>query len=348
MDLAHAGYAPAIQHAVYDSATARLSTVPGVERSAVAHVTPLGGDYSVPVGWALPGRPASELRFNILNVVGAGYFETIGARVLRGRGIEASDSAGAEPAAVVNEPMARLMADDGNVVGSCVPIGRQVRRGGCTHIVAVVEAQRRWYLETPTTPMIFEAWSQDHDAISFGTPSILVRTAGEPGRYAAAVRTAVASVRDDLPYVDVRPLAATEAVRSGILPFRLGATLFTLFGLLALVLAAVGLYGMLGYFVTERTPEIGIRRALGAPRTAVVALVLRQGLVPTGLGLAAGLIAAAVSVRSLRSQLFGIAPLDAVSFASAVAFLLIVALIATLLPAARATRVDPAVALRRD
>jgi ABC-type antimicrobial peptide transport system permease subunit len=124
--------------------------------------------------------------------------------------------------------------------------------------------------------------------------------------------------------------------------------LFALFGLLALTLSAVGLYGMLGYFVTERTPEIGIRHALGAPRTAVIALVLRQGLVPTGLGLAAGLIVAAVSVRYLASQLFGIAPLDAVSFASAVVFLLLVALIATLVPARRASSVDPAVALRRE
>jgi predicted permease len=348
MDLMHAGYTPAVQNAIYDSAIARLSTVPGVERSAVAHVAPLGGDYSVPVQWALPGRTASMRQRSMLNVVGAGYFETIGARALRGRDIEASDSAGTEPIAVVNEPMARLMADDANVVGLCVPIGRQVRRGGCTRIVGVVQGQRRRYLETAVTPTIFEARAQDHDAIPFGTPSILVRTAGEPGQYVEAVRRAVAGVRDDLPYVDVRPLADTDDVRSGVLPFRLGATLFTLFGLLALVLAAVGLYGMLGYFVTERTPEIGIRRALGAPRVAVVALVLRQGLVPVGTGLAAGLIIAAASVRYLASQLFGIAPLDAVSFASAVVFLLFVAFIATLLPAGRAARVDPAVALRRE
>jgi predicted permease len=348
MDLTHAGYTPTVQDAVYDNATARLSTVPGVERSAVVHVAPLGGDYSVPVQWALPGRTVSMRQASVLNIVGAGYFETIGARVLRGRGIEASDSAGAEPVAVVNERMARLMADDGNVVGLCVPIGRQVRRGGCTRIVGVVEGQRRRYLETAVTPMIFEARTQNHDTNPFGTPSILVRTTGEPRLYAEAVRKAVASLRDDLPYVDVRPLAETEAVRSGVLPFRLGATLFALFGLLALTLSAVGLYGMLGYFVTDRTPEIGVRRALGAPRTAVIALVLRQGLVPTGLGLAAGLIVAAVSVRYLASQLFGIAPLDAVSFASAVVFLLLVALIATLVPARRAARVDPAVALRRE
>ena len=133
-----------------------------------------------------------------------------------------------------------------------------------------------------------------------------------------------------------------------MLPFRLGATLFSLFGALALVLAAVGLYGVLGYFVTERTPEIGIRRSLGAPVGNVVRLVMQQGMVPVAVGLVLGLAAAFAGTRYLASLLFGVEARDPVSFAGATAFLVGVALLATLLPAWRAARIDPTAALRQE
>jgi putative ABC transport system permease protein len=149
-----------------------------------------------------------------------------------------------------------------------------------------------------------------------------------------------------LPFVSVEPL--TESFRSDVLPYRLGATLFSLFGVLALVLAAVGLYGVLGYFVTERAPEIGIRRSLGAPAGSVVRLVMRQGMMPVGVGLVLGLAAAFTGTRYLASLLFGVEARDPVSFVSAAAFLLCVALLATLLPARRAARIDPITTLRQD
>ena len=160
------------------------------------------------------------------------------------------------------------------------------------------------------------------------------------------MRAALQSLRSDLPFVSVQPL--TESIRGDVLPFRLGATLFSLFGALALVLAAVGLYGVLGYFVTERAPEIGIRRSLGAPVGSVVRLVMRQGMVPVGVGLVLGLAAAFAGTRYLASLLFGVEARDPVSFVGAAAFLVRVALLATLLPAWRAARIDPMVALRQD
>jgi len=133
-----------------------------------------------------------------------------------------------------------------------------------------------------------------------------------------------------------------------VLPFRLGAILFSAFGALAMILTAVGLYGVLGYFVTERAPEIGIRRSLGAPAGSVVTLVVRQGMMPVGVGVVLGLTAAFAGTRYLAALLFGVEARDPVSFAGAGAFLVSVALLATLLPAQRAARIDPLTALRQD
>jgi ABC-type antimicrobial peptide transport system permease subunit len=175
---------------------------------------------------------------------------------------------------------------------------------------------------------------------------LLVRTSGDPESHVAVVRSAVQGLRVDLPYVSVSPLA--ERLRGHLQPFRLGALLFTLFGGLAVLLSAVGLYAVLGYFLAERTPEVGIRRALGAPANAVTWLVLRQTLVPVLAGLLFGLGGALGAGRILKSQLFGISPHDPLSLAAAAVGLLAVAALATLLPVLRALRIDPTVALRLE
>lgn len=192
---------------------------------------------------------------------------------------------------------------------------------------------------------MFLAWAQFPNAVPFGAPSLIVRTRN-PARDAAAVRTVLQNLRSDLPYVAVEPLS--ESIRTDVMPFRLGATLFSMFGVLALVLAGVGLYGVLGYFVTERAHEIGIRRSLGAPVRSVVTLVVRQAMVPIGAGLLIGLSAALIGMRYLASLLFGVDARDPASFAVAAATLVCVALLAALLPAWRAARIDPVAALRQD
>ena len=331
----------------YEPALSRLMALPGIESAALVHMEPFGGG-SMATGWKVPGRVSPdghEAQSAYLNVVGPGYFRTAGTRLLQGREIVASDGGG-EPVAVVNEALARLMADDGRVVGECVPFGAQLKAGGCTRIVGVVETQRHWYLEAKGQPTVFLAWAQAPDAIPFGTPVILVRTRDEPTSYAPAVRAALQGLRSDLPYVSVRPLG--ENVRDTVLPFRLGATLFSLFGMLALMLAAIGLYGLLGYFVNERTAEIGLRRSLGAPVQTIVGLVVRQGLIPVAAGLALGLAMAFGGARYLVSLLFGIEPLDPASFAAAALLLACMATVATLVPAWRAARVDPMAALRSE
>lgn len=336
VDLGRARYSPEARLAFYESAIERLATLPGVERAAIIHLEPFHGGMPVAF-WAKPGEWTMQQKPGILAVAGPGYFEAAGTRVLRGRTFEATDRRGGEPVAVVNDAMARIIAPDGDALGLCVPFDRQVGRGGCTRIVGVVESERRFYLDDEPQPRVFLAWAQSPNAVPFGKPSIIVRTRN-PAKDAAAVRASLQGLRSDLPFVSVEPLA--ERIRGDLLPFRLGAALFSLFGVLALVLAAVGLYGVLAYFVTERAPEIGIRRSLGAPAGNVVRLVVRQGMVPVGVGLVLGLAAAFAGTRYIASLLFGVEARDPVSFAGATAFLVCIALLATLLPAWRAARIE--------
>jgi putative ABC transport system permease protein len=300
------------------------------------------------VVWRMAGRPGPDgtpVRMASLNLVGPGYFSIAGTRLLRGREIQTTDHGG-EPVAVVNDVLARQIAEDGNVVGLCVPLGRQLKLGGCTRILGVVKTPRRFYLDTETEATVFRAWAEAPDAIPFGVPALIIRTRGEPAEYTAAVQSALQGLRADLPYVNVYPLA--DNVAGAILPFRLGATLFSLFGVLALLLSGLGLYGVLGYFVNERTPEIGIRRSLGAPARTVVSLVIRQGMMPVAFGVLLGLAVAFGGSRYLAALLFGVDARDAASFLVAVLFLVGVATLATLLPALRAARVDPMTALRSE
>jgi predicted permease len=344
VDLRRAHYTPAASEAFYESALARLASLPGIERAAIVHSEPFQGGMPM-VLWAFPGETTPQQTITILTLASPGYFEAAGTRLLRGRTFESTDRPGGEPVAVVDETMARRLAADGNVVGLCVPLNRQITRGGCTRVVGVVEPQRRTFLDDELHPRVFLVRAQSPNAIEFGTPSLIARTRN-PARDAAAVRTALQSLRSDTPFVSVAPLA--ESIRGDVLPYRLGATLFSLFGVLGLVLAAVGLYGVLGYFVAERTHEIGIRRSLGASAGGVVTLVMRQGLVPVGVGILLGLAAGFAGTRYLASLLFGIEAHDPVSFAGAAVFLVGVALVATLVPARRATRIDPVAALRME
>jgi ABC-type antimicrobial peptide transport system permease subunit len=210
----------------------------------------------------------------------------------------------------------------------------------------VVEDTRRFFLVPQDEPEYYISWDRKPNAISWGTPELLVRRTDAAPVHAEAIRAAVQGLRPDLPYVQVQPLA--ERIRSDLLPYRLGATLFSLFAMLALILAAIGVYGVLAYFVTERTQEIGIRSAIGAPRSAVASLVIRQGMAPVLIGLAIGLAVAVAGSSLIGSLLFGIDARDPLTFVAVAVFLLAVALLATLLPAWRAVRVDPLIALRHE
>jgi hypothetical protein len=317
--------------------------MPGIEHATIAHTPPLA--WAADTHWALPGRDRPPDPWIKVNLVGPGYFETTGMRLIRGRTIQDTDRGGSEAefVAVVNHSMANLLADDGNPIGLCPTVGFQRR---CTRIVGVVDMQHESYLRKTNQPMIFRARAQLPDSIRFGDPILLARTTGDPASHVTTIRAALQGLRVDMPYIKVEPMS--ERLRPELVRFRLGAMLFSLFGGLAVLLAGVGLSGLLGYFVAERTAEIGVRRALGAPAKAVVRLVVRQSLVPVTIGLAFGLAVAFVGSRYLGSLLFGVDARDPLSFAAAGVFLFLTAVLATLPPAWRAARIDPIIALRQE
>lgn len=329
----------------FQLAMSRLSTVAGVDRVAMVYTPPFEG-WGWAALWRVPGQEAYREVPTHLNVIGPGYFETAGTRLIRGRTIESSDGPGTELVAVVNDALARLLVDDASAVGSCLDVfAPGMGAAPCLRIVGVVESQRNSFLDPEPVPMIFRPSAQVPQGLPYHAPMLLVRTTDEADRHVTSIHAALQGLRADLPYVSVVPLA--EQLRE-VRPFQLGALLFTLFGTLALLLSAIGLYAVLGYFVAERTAEIGIRRALGAPARSVVRLVVQQSLVPVALGLIIGVGGASIGGRAVASSLFGIGPHDPISLAVAAGCLAVAAALATIVPVWRAIRIDPIVALQEQ
>ncbi|HLU26378.1 MAG TPA: ABC transporter permease [Longimicrobiales bacterium] len=347
VDLRNAGYPAAAREELLQAARDRLRQVPGVENAVIVHFTPLGG-MSMSGPWDRTGADTAGIREGpYVNWVGAGYFATVGTRVLRGREFDEQDRAGTEPIVVINERLARALSPGGDPLGRCVPLGFAVREGGCSRVIGIVETARHRYLDEPTVPLYYLPWDRNPAATPpWGGPSILVRVRGRPTDLTAQVRAAVASLAPDLPYVSVQTME--DLLADTILPYRLGAVLFGIFSALALLIAAVGLYGVLAYFVAERTAEIGIRRSLGAQERNVVGLVLRQGMMPVAVGIGLGLGAALAAGRLIQALLYGVSAHDPVTLAGVAALLTAIALLACYLPARRAVRVDPMVALRAE
>ncbi len=345
VDLSRSAYTPARREDIYAEIARRVGAVPGVERTAMVRFVPLNLSAAAIPYDAPNGDTATVPEGPYVNLADPGYFATVGTRILRGRDFTDADATG-EPVVILNERMAHKVSPTRDVLGECFAIGEQVHDGGCTRVVGVVETQRRRYLDEPSVPMMFLPRGRNRGLIAWGEPSMMIRLDANAAPSAAELRMAAQSVRVDLPYVSVRPLLMQ--VEKDVLPFRLGAMLFSIFGFIAMALSAVGLYGMLVYFVTERTLEIGIRRSLGADARSVLSLVLRQAMVPVAIGLLVGLAASLGGTRFLASLLFGVTARDPISFVSASALLIVVATVAALIPARRATRVDPVIAMRAD
>ncbi|CAN5437287.1 ABC transporter permease [soil metagenome] len=346
VDLEKAGYGEPDREALYAAALERLAAVTGVERAALARMTPFGGAAAA-VAFSAPQRDTIRVQEGPYgNAVGPAFFETVGVPILRGRGFTESDREGSALVAVVNETMARFIAPEGDPLGECIPFGNQTKEGGCTEIIGIAADSRHRFLEEQVVPYVYLPRAQHPGWAAWTVPSILVRTRGEASGMIAPVRNAIQQIAPDLPYVSVRPM--DELIRNDVLPFRLGAVLFSLFGVLALALAAVGLYGVLAYLVAERTREIGVRISLGAGEGDVVRLVVRQGLRLVAIGLVLGLAGSFLSVRLLEGLLFGISARDPLTYAGIAAVLALTGALASFLPARRAARVDPMVALRHE
>jgi len=228
------------------------------------------------------------------------------------------------------------------------PLGKRIRPGGPAStapwltIVGVVSDVRTVSLELPTVPQLYRClWQASNLSIA-----MVARTSGDPATFEAPIRAAVRSVDADLPLFAVQPM--TSILSSALAERRFAMTLIAVFAAFALVLSAVGIYGVLAFLVEQRTAEIGVRIALGADARQVVKLVLGEGMLLAGLGIGLGLGGAAVIARLVATLLFGINPFDPVSFGGITSLLLVVAVLACYLPARRALRIDPLAALREE
>jgi putative ABC transport system permease protein len=331
--------------AFYARALERVRALPGVEAAALTVGLPFRMWFSVQL--RLPGQDSLP-RFpggtpNI-SAVTSDYFATMGTRLLRGRTFTTADHAGSERVAIVSSTMARTLWPGANPLGECLLIryGRDQPEQPCTRIVGVVADVRRSRLREPPHMQYYVPLGQE---AGFGGTLLLVRPKrGDPADLAATVRNALFSLDRDLPYVNTQPVQ--DLVDPQIRPWRLGASVFGFAGLLALLVAAVGLYGLWSYLVAQRTQEIGVRIALGARAGRIVGLVLREGLALTLLGVAIGAVLALAAGRYLQALLFDTSPRDPAVYAIVAASMLVVAILASVLPAWRANRIDPMTALR--
>ena len=339
-----AGYTSEELPALYERAYERVRALPGVSGASLAITAPLYTRITVDV--RVPGRDSSPTLPSggpLLNGVTADYFRTVGTRIVRGRGFTEADRFGAPRVAVVNETMARVVWPGRNPLGQCMRVGDSDTIP-CTTIVGVAQ-DTRWREIRPEpamqyyVPLAQRQWDGPFRVL-------FVRSTGDPSAVVRAVRREVLAVATRLHFVEVQPLR--DLVAPSVRPWRLGASLFTAFGALALVLAAVGLYGVLAYTVVQRTPEMGLRVALGASRANVLRLVVGEGLRVAAAGTVVGLVVALVAGRWVSSLLYGVSAHDPAVLALVSAALLLVAVAASVVPAWRATRVDPNVALRAE
>jgi predicted permease len=272
-------------------------------------------------------------------VVSPDYFRTMQLPLVAGREFTLLDTAKSEPVAIVNQELADRYWPRQDAVGKRIAAGASDRQ---LRVVGVVRNSNYGTLNEAPQPAIYQPEFQEHRSYV----TLHARVAGDPMAFAAAVESTIHQLNPDLPVSDVRTLRSQVAFAS--MTERIAGTFVGAFGMLALVLAAVGIYGVIAYTTRQRTREIGIRMALGAQRSQVLRLVLGQGLRLTLIGLALGLALSLALTRYLRSLLFGIASTDALTFTAVAILLSAVALGACYLPARRATSVDPMVVLRYE
>jgi predicted permease len=277
--------------------------------------------------------------------VTADYFATMGISLLQGRAFTESDRKGTAPVMIVNATMARAFWPGEDAIGKCVMLGGD-SVPPCAEVVGVVEDARRMQLREE--PML-QYYVPVEQSRSFGMTTdrtLFIRVAGDPERMIEPIRRRLMLLDANLPWAAVRSMDTTLQPR--IQPWRLGAMVLSVFGALALVVAAVGLFGVLAYSVATRTHEFGVRGALGADRGRIVGLVLREALIITGIGLAIGAVGALALGRWAAPMLFETSPRDPVIIGAVAVVMLVTAIGASVIPGLRAARVDPASALRAD
>ncbi len=335
--------------ALYRALLERVRGLPGVRAAGLVRSLPLAasiGDWGLDVEGFVetPGNNAK----GDWQVVSDGAFEALGERLLRGRTLLPSDTAEAQPVALVNETLARTYWPGQDPIGKRLRMGSSTKRPWMT-VVGLVKDVRHNGVTAAIKEKFYVPYAQfpiarDGDAARGMT--LVVRVASDPMSLVNPIRAEVRRLDPRLPIASVRPM--TDVVDASMATPRLTGSLLSIFAGLALVLAAIGVAGVLAYLVSRRRREIGIRMALGASRANVLGLVMRRGVAYAGAGIGAGIVAAFFLTRLMEGLLFGVAPRDPLTFLVVSAILLAIAAAASLIPALRAAQVDPLEALRAD
>jgi putative ABC transport system permease protein len=317
----------------------RFRSIPGVRAVGATSMLPLSG-MDGRRGVAIEGReptPDTPTRAHPRPVT-PGYFKAIGMQLLSGRQFTEADREGAPYVAIVNDTMARRYWPNAS------PIGKRVRIGGTEQwreVVGVVRDVRHWGLERPVNPELYLPMPQ----LVLGFLVYVIATDGDPAVVAGAAREQLRAVDPDLPLSNIRTME--EVAAAAVASRRTGMLLLGTFSMLALVLAAAGIYGVMGHLVALRTGEIGVRMTMGARPADVMGLVLKEGLGQALVGLAIGLTGAVLLMRPFQAMLYEVSPADPITLVTVAAVLLATALLACAVPARRAMRVDPVAALRQ-
>ena len=322
----------------------RVRALPGVESASLAFSVPMGYYNSVSqldIAGYQPG-PGQSAPVSLNNVVSPGYFQTMSIALLRGRDFNDADTENSKPVAIINEAMAQRFWPNQD------PIGRQFVRNGRKdrpiEIVGIAKNSFSNLLSGSPQAFFYLPFSQDYISLQ----TLQVRTAQEPESLAAPLQKLIASAAPTLPVFNVQTMSQGLYTLPGLLIFQVGAGFAAGMGLLGLILAVVGVYGVISFVTAQRTHEIGIRMALGAARADILRMVLRHGIVLVSIGVATGLVLALGAGRVVRNFLIGVGAADPLTYALVSLALISIALLACWIPARRATRVDPLVALRYE
>jgi len=355
-------YATARKAMLVDDMLAALRRMPEVRAAGFTYAGPLLGLVDHFGVFVPPGRTAEEMRgipdAPQIRSVSYEFLQTMGVRLLAGRWLQPGDDGGAPPVIVVNRSLARRFFESGNAVGQMVHLDGRMDLPP-QQVVGVVDDMRQARLDQEPAPQFFVDYRQvlaltqarrlpvpAQERLALGFLSFVVRTDGDPTRLMGPVRSVVGGV-DAHAGIDAM-LPMEQLVASSLTRQRFYAAIMSVFAAIAVLLSAIGVYGLLAYAVGQRTREFGVRSALGARRRDVLAMVLGQGLRLTGIGIGIGLAGAIALTRYMAGMLYGVTPLDPVTYAAVVALFAAVASLACYLPARRATRIDPMTALRYE
>jgi predicted permease len=342
MNLRSIGRPPSEADAVFTRALEQLAGAPGIASAAISATVPFGPTYGTEVG--VLASDSVHHYSAVYNVVTPNYFRTLGTSLLAGRDFSEVDRQAAPRVVIIDQRLARHVWGHESPVGQCVRIGSDSLP--CATVIGVVENVRRQSIFEDSTRFVYLPLAQARSRIA--ERFVVARATGDPAVVAETVRHAMQTAAPQLPFADVHLVKNQPIVRHETLPFRLGATMLGAFGALALLLAAVGVYGVISYDVGQRTREIGVRMALGARAADVASLIMRDGLRMVAIGGAIGFGIALAGGRVLRPLLYGTSPSDPVVLGAVALVLVIVATVSCLLPARRAMRVDINAAIRED